>query len=70
MTELIQNELTTQNLSRALEAVLDSSKRAQLSKDYAELEKSLGHEGASERAAKLIIEKTKQQLNSSTTLSD
>lgn len=70
VTELIQNELTTRNLSRALEAVLDSSKRAQLSKDYAELEKSLGHEGASERAAKLIIEKTKQQLNSSTTLSD
>jgi lipid-A-disaccharide synthase len=70
VTELIQNELTTRNLSRALEAVLDSTKRAQLNKDYAELEKSLGQEGASERAAKLIIEKTKQQLNSSTTLSD
>lgn len=70
VTELIQNKLTTRNLSRALETVLDSTKRAQLSKDYAELEKSLGHEGASERAAKLIIEKTKQQLNSSTTLSD
>ncbi|MGB0526437.1 MAG: lipid-A-disaccharide synthase, partial [Flavobacteriaceae bacterium] len=70
VTELIQNKLTTRNLSRALAAVLDSTKRAQLSKDYAELEKSLGQEGASERAAKLIIEKTKQQLNSSTTLSD
>lgn len=70
VTELIQNDLNTQHLSQALEAILDTKKRTQLRDDYTELEQLLGSKGASERAAKLIIEKTEQQFNSSATLSD
>tara|TARA_B100001093_G_scaffold520451_1_gene616085 strand:- start:12250 stop:13344 length:1095 start_codon:yes stop_codon:yes gene_type:complete len=60
VTELIQSDLNTENLSQALDAILDATKRAQLGEDYMKLEKLLGNKGASERAAKLIIEKTKQ----------
>ena len=70
VTELIQNDLNTPHLSQALEAILDTTKRTQLRDDYTELEQLLGSKGASKRAAKLIIEKTEQQFNSSATLSD
>lgn len=55
--ELIQGELNSKNLSSELDLILnDKNKINQLQSDYKELKKKLGREGASERAADLILE--------------
>jgi lipid-A-disaccharide synthase len=55
--ELIQDQLNTKNLSRELDLILnDQQKKQQLLSDYKELKEKLGKEGASERAATLILE--------------
>lgn len=57
VTELIQTELTTQNISTELRAILfDQPRIEQLKKDYSELKELLQQEGnASARAAQEII---------------
>lgn len=52
--ELIQNELTTENLVKELKLILGQNCSKILS-DYEELRHRLGEKGASERAAQLII---------------
>ena len=54
--ELIQADLTSQNLSRELSRILDGPMREAQLKAYKELEKKLGGKGASDKAAALIIE--------------
>lgn len=53
--ELIQNDLTTKNLSNQLTKILDEYERARLFLDYYDLEKKLGGRGASEKTARLIV---------------
>ncbi|MEO9891114.1 lipid-A-disaccharide synthase [Aurantibacter sp.] len=53
--ELIQNDLTTKNLKKELNSILDGSKRTQQIEAYFELEKKLGGKGASSNTAKSII---------------
>lgn len=53
--ELIQNELTTDNLRQALHDILEPQKAMEIKKGYAELRQKLGNTGASERAAQLIV---------------
>lgn len=55
--ELIQQELTVDNLERELRRVLDRSHREWLFGKYRELRKVLGGTGASRRAAELILGK-------------
>jgi lipid-A-disaccharide synthase len=55
VTELIQDEFNTQNLSNSLTNILDKNYREQLFLDYYELEKKLGGKGASENVAKAIV---------------
>lgn len=52
--ELIQNELNTNNLQKALQEILQAEKAAIIKQGYKELRQKLGNEGASQRAAKLI----------------
>lgn len=54
--ELIQNELNYKNLRSELSKIIEGPKREQLLSDYNVLEKKLGGEGASAKAAALIIE--------------
>lgn len=54
VTELIQNELTTENLVRELSLVLNENSSKILA-DYQELKQKLGGSGASERAAEIIL---------------
>lgn len=54
--ELIQNELTTSNLRQALQEILVPEKVNVIKQGYKDLRKNLGNAGASERAAKLIIQ--------------
>ena len=54
--ELIQKNLNRKNLSHELGLLLrDTEKRQQLQEDYQLLKEKLGKEGASERAAELIV---------------
>lgn len=55
VTELIQNELTTPNLVRELNQILGENRSKMLS-DFAELREKLGGSGASDLAAKIIVE--------------
>ena len=57
VTELIQNDLTSENLKIELDKLLDKSHRAILEKEYQNLEDILGGSGASERIAKTMVEK-------------
>ena len=52
--ELIQNELTTENLVKELKLILGENRNAILS-DYQELKEKLGNSGASENAAEIIV---------------
>ncbi|MGB5317610.1 lipid-A-disaccharide synthase [Eudoraea sp.] len=54
--ELIQNELTVKNLKNELDKILFGKEREQQIEAYVELEKRLGGEGASNKAAAFIIE--------------
>lgn len=52
--ELIQDELTTDNLVQELSKVLGSN-RSRILTNYAELREKLGNKGASEKAAEIIV---------------
>jgi lipid-A-disaccharide synthase len=56
--ELIQNDFTTQNLTKELSLILEKSHQEKLFLDYFELEKKLGGAGASANAADLIVKNT------------
>ncbi|TVZ53111.1 lipid-A-disaccharide synthase [Dokdonia sp. Hel_I_53] len=58
--ELIQGELTTENLKAELDKITSDTSRKQLFSDYYDLEKKLGGSGASSKAAKLIVKETKK----------
>lgn len=58
--ELIQSDLTTENLRLELQAIIDGPKRDTLLNAYIKLENKLGGSGASVKTANLII----QSLNS------
>ena len=56
--ELIQNDLTEENLVKELEQLLRNGKRQrQLLEDYEDLKERLGNAGASEKAAAVIVKK-------------
>lgn len=61
--ELIQNELTSANITKELQAILiDTLKRERIESDYQQLKKLLSEGGnASANAAKSIYEFTKRQ---------
>ncbi len=59
--ELIQTDLTTANLISELNKLLDPNHRAILANEYSILSEKLGNKGASERAASLILAKTKKR---------
>lgn len=54
--ELIQGELTTENLKKALRNILNGPQREAQFEAYFELEQKLGGKGASKKTAALIIE--------------
>nr|WP_299487632.1 lipid-A-disaccharide synthase [uncultured Allomuricauda sp.] len=54
--ELIQNELTTKNLKLELSKIVEGEVRGRILADYKTLKEKLGGNGASQLAAKLIIE--------------
>ena len=55
--ELIQGDLTTQNLQSELQKILpDGSRYLDIKRDYEQLYEKLGGEGASENAARLVVE--------------
>lgn len=53
--ELIQNELNTKNLKTELQKILEKEKREIIIEEYEKLHSLLGGQGASQRAAKLIV---------------
>ncbi|MCX2718075.1 lipid-A-disaccharide synthase [Lentiprolixibacter aurantiacus] len=55
--ELIQSDLTPNNLSESLRKILSGPEREQQIKDYQELKEKLGGPGASRKTARLILEK-------------
>ncbi|MEP5255689.1 MAG: lipid-A-disaccharide synthase [Winogradskyella arenosi] len=59
VTELIQGDLNKKRLKKELLAILDSEKRDQMFLDYYELEQILGGQGASAKAAELIVSSIK-----------
>lgn len=61
ITELIQQEFSTQNLTKELNAILpNGNERERMMSDYAELRKILGGVGASKKAANEIIRLAQQ----------
>ncbi|WP_418501334.1 lipid-A-disaccharide synthase [Flagellimonas sp.] len=54
--ELIQSELTTKNLQKELSKIIEGPQRERILFDYKLLKEKLGGEGASELAARLIVE--------------
>ncbi len=60
VTELIQNDFNPKRLKKELDNILTKERREQLFLDYFELEKKLGGQGASEKAAKLIFNALKK----------
>lgn len=59
VTELIQNNFNTKTLKIELDKLLDKESRAKIIKDYNQLEKILGGEGASKTTAKLLVDSLK-----------
>ncbi|MEZ4801854.1 MAG: lipid-A-disaccharide synthase [Gelidibacter sp.] len=59
VTELIQNDFNPKRLKKELNAILTKQKREKMFMDYFDLEKKLGGQGASEKAAKLIFNSLK-----------
>ncbi|UWX65948.1 lipid-A-disaccharide synthase [Empedobacter stercoris] len=59
--ELIQYDLTYENIKRELNLILNSPKRDKILQDYEELYHKLGGIGASERTANLIVEDLKNK---------
>ena len=60
--ELIQDQMNTKNLSAELRNILNPDQRAILLKNYDELEKKLGGQGASQNTADLIFKKLKTSI--------
>jgi lipid-A-disaccharide synthase len=58
VTELIQEKCNSKNIKTELTKILDPECRKKMINQYQILEKNLGGAGASEKVAKLIIEKT------------
>ena len=56
--ELIQDDLTTENLTSELNKILELAYRSEQLSAYNKLEKNLGGIGASNRAAELIVSNT------------
>lgn len=54
VTELIQHDLTVENLKKELDNILDAYERTKFFINYYELEKTLGGRGASEKTAAFI----------------
>ena len=60
--ELIQNDLTEENVAKELDGILHNGKRQrQLLEDYEELKGRLGNAGASEKAAEVILTAMKKK---------
>lgn len=53
--ELIQEDCNTEAITLQLKSIVDGKGRSQMLEDYDELAKKMGHAGASERTAKLIV---------------
>lgn len=53
--ELIQDQLTKENLNRELSLILEGEKRDEMYQDFQELRQKLGGSGASKKAAELIL---------------
>ena len=62
VTELIQTEFNEENLVKELTAILDKTKRTELSEGYVLLKEKLGNAGASERAAELMVGYLKKEV--------
>lgn len=60
VTELIQDDFNPKRLKKELDAILTKETREQMFMEYFELEKKLGGQGASEKAAKLIFNAIKK----------
>ena len=60
VTELIQNQLNTKNLSAALRHILQKEVREKMQTDYDFLCQQLGEAGASERAAQQMVQLLEQ----------
>ena len=58
--ELIQNEFNSKNLKKELQKILNEDNRKRIFEDYFELERKLGGNGASRKAAKLIYDTVNQ----------
>ena len=64
VTELIQYDLTEANIRKELDRILyDENSKQQMSADYDALLAKLGRRGASERAAKIVVECAKTAKN-------
>ena len=64
VTELIQYDLTEANIRKELDRILyDAKTKQQMSADYDALLAKLGRRGASERAAKIVVECAKTAKN-------
>ena len=68
--ELIQNELTPENVTREIERLKSPQQRLKLGEDYQELRTLLGSAGASSRAAKAIYENTCTHIGQAASLLD
>ncbi|MDP2174571.1 MAG: lipid-A-disaccharide synthase [Bacteroidota bacterium] len=55
--ELIQDELNTQNIQKELNKIISGKMRNKQLEDFIQLSEKVGKPGASERAAKLIVER-------------
>ncbi len=56
--ELIQDDLTPENLALEMDKILDKTHRKQLDNDYQELINVLGGEGASDKTAAIVYQKS------------
>jgi len=66
VTELIQEDCNTKNITERLNGILSGAERGQMLTDYKALSEKMGNAGASERTAKLIFQyfENKSQLES------
>ena len=60
--ELIQSDFNPTDLRKELNKILDEKKYTEIRKKYKELKDKLGHQGASDRTADLIIRRTSSKM--------